>query len=77
MPMISCHVAVPIGPFSFSDIVQGPPVEPTPDALQVYIAELERELRNADFRLQHLYHSRAATHSLLTEAKRQADKFKK
>ena len=63
--------------FALDDIVQGPPVEPTLEALQSYMSDLEREVRNFDFRLQYLYHSRTSTLNLLAEAKRQADKLKK
>ena len=64
-------------PFSLHDIVQGPPTEPTLEALQSYMDDLEREVRNFDFRLQYLYHARSSTLDLFAEASRQADKLKK
>jgi len=58
-------------------IAQGPVPEPSSDALQAHITELEQDLRNVEFRLQFLYHQRTSTSDLLNTARRQADRVKK
>ena len=57
---------------AIQSIVAGSTIEPTPEALQGYIAHLEEEMRNTDFRLQFLYHERTSTSTLLAESRRQA-----
>jgi hypothetical protein len=46
-------------------------IVPSSGALSAYIADLERDIRNLDFRLQYLYHHRLATLELLASAKSQ------
>ena len=60
---------------AIQSIVAGSTIEPTPEALQGYIAHLEEELRNTDFRLQFVYHERTSTSALLAEARRQAGRL--
>lgn len=58
-------------------IAQGKPIEPSPEALQALIAELESDVRNIEFRLQFLYFERKSALESLANAKRQSECFKK
>jgi hypothetical protein len=62
---------------AINQLASGPIAEPTPEALQAYIIELESDIRNADFRLQYLYRQRQASTELLVSAKMQAEKYQK
>jgi hypothetical protein len=55
----------------------GAATEPSPEALQAQVAELQRELRNTDFRLQFLYRTRTSTADLLAEAIKQVEQQSK
>jgi hypothetical protein len=52
-------------------------VEPSSIALQAHIFDMERDLRNTEFRLQYLYRERMSLLNLLASAKLQADRLKK
>lgn len=51
--------------------------DPSLNALQAHISDLEQDLRNTEFRLQFLYHQRTTTLDLLAASKRQLEKLKK
>jgi hypothetical protein len=51
--------------------------DPSPQALQAHIVELDRELRNIDFRLQFLYNQHISTLELLNSAKNLFEKLEK
>jgi hypothetical protein len=59
---------------SIRDIAQGPSIEPSAEALQSHIAELQMDLRNTEFRLQFLYIHRTSLIETIINAKRQAEK---
>jgi hypothetical protein len=65
------------GTITVRNIAFGPNVEPTLEGIQSYINDLDRDLRNMDFRIQYLYHSRQETLQHIAGAKRLADKLKK
>jgi hypothetical protein len=57
------------------DDVPKTPAEPSLDVLKRYIAHLEQEIQNADFRLQYTYHVRASNADLLSKAKALAEQL--
>lgn len=65
------------GTITVRNIAFGPNVEPTLEGIQSYINDLDHDLRNMDFRIQYLYHSRQETLKHIAGAKRLADKLKK
>jgi len=62
---------------SLQALAAAPLVEPTSIALQAHIFDMECDLRNTEFRLQHLYHERMSLLNLLLSAKLQAERLKK
>jgi hypothetical protein len=62
---------------SLQALAAAPAVEPSLIALQAHIYDLERDLRNTEFRLQYLYQERSSLLNLLSTAKQQADRLKK
>lgn len=61
---------------SIRNIAFGPQTKPSPEALQSYIAELEDDIRNTDFRLQYLYFQCTSLAKLISMAKRHAEQRK-
>ena len=58
-------------------IVAGAPIQnPSLRALNAYLADLEQELRDEDFRLQFLFRQRLATLELINTAKSRIEKYK-
>ena len=51
-----------------SNIANRTPIEPSCIALQAHIADLEADLRNADFRLQNFFHQHTVISSILEDA---------
>jgi FAD synthase len=62
---------------SLHQLSTNPTVQPSTAALEAHIAELEMDVRNAEFRLQFQFNQRKASLELLTNAKRQLERLKK
>lgn len=54
----------------------GPDSSPSLQALQTHIADLEQEVRDADFRLHFLFRQRLATIELLNTARSRVERLK-